>query len=116
MGRDSDREVLTVAEVSRMLGVGKNAVYEAVNRGELPSIRLGRRIVIPRQKLSEILGPTEAPSIIGPAELAESVEQLAKETELLAHVIGRMVEDLAKLQAAVRDLEQTRRAASPSLD
>ena len=42
---------VTVEEASRLLGISRAHGYELVARGELPSIRLGRRIVIPRRAL-----------------------------------------------------------------
>jgi excisionase family DNA binding protein len=47
------REPLTVSVVdaARMLGISRAFAYELVARGELPSVRLGRRVVIPRRAL-----------------------------------------------------------------
>jgi excisionase family DNA binding protein len=42
------RLVLTVAEAGALLGVSRAFAYELVARGELPVIRLGRRIVVPK--------------------------------------------------------------------
>ncbi len=42
-----DRLTYTVDEVAKMLGISRGLAYEMVNRGELPSIRLGRRVLIP---------------------------------------------------------------------
>ena len=36
--------------------VDRGLAYELVARGELPAIRLGRRIVIPRVAMEELLG------------------------------------------------------------
>jgi excisionase family DNA binding protein len=44
----SNRLVLTVAEAADRLGISSDLAYDLVARGELPSLRLGRRIVIPR--------------------------------------------------------------------
>ena len=38
------------------LGLGRSAAYEATRRGQIPSRRLGRRIVIPVPLLLEWLG------------------------------------------------------------
>lgn len=45
-----ERMALSVAEVQEALGIGRNAVYNLVNRADFPAIRLngGRRILIPR--------------------------------------------------------------------
>jgi len=45
---DGNRLVLTVAEAAGRLGISSDLAYDLVARGELPSLRLGRRIVIPR--------------------------------------------------------------------
>jgi excisionase family DNA binding protein len=39
--------VFTVAEVAQRLRLGRNSVYEAIRRGVIPALRVGRRIVIP---------------------------------------------------------------------
>ena len=39
---------LTVSDVQQALNVGRNTAYELVNREDFPKIRLGRKIIIPR--------------------------------------------------------------------
>lgn len=46
----------TVEEAGRLLGVSRGAAYEAVRRGEIPVIRIGRRLLVPRPKLESLLG------------------------------------------------------------
>jgi len=41
------RLTLSVEETASLLGLGRSAAYEAARRGELPSRRLGRRVIIP---------------------------------------------------------------------
>ena len=50
------RLVFTVDEAAFLLSISRGLAYELVARGELPSIRLGRRIVIPRVVLEELTG------------------------------------------------------------
>jgi excisionase family DNA binding protein len=50
------RPTLSVQEAGRVLGVGQKAAYEAVRRGDIPSIHVGRLIRIPTQKLLVLLG------------------------------------------------------------
>lgn len=45
----------TVNEVALILGIGRRQAYEAVNRGDIPSIRLGSRILISTRVLNQIL-------------------------------------------------------------
>ena len=48
-------EVLTAREAAAILRVGRNQLYQAVGRGELGAIRIGRSIRIPKQALLELL-------------------------------------------------------------
>ncbi len=50
-----DPRTLTVDEAARELRISRNAAYEAVRRGEIPSIRFGKRIVIPRAAFERLL-------------------------------------------------------------
>lgn len=44
-------EVLTVDEAARLMRIGRNTCYAACRRGELPSTRIGGRILIGRTAL-----------------------------------------------------------------
>jgi excisionase family DNA binding protein len=57
---NADRLVLTVAEAAKLLGISRAFAYELVSRGELPVIRLGRRIVVPKVALLELVGMSSA--------------------------------------------------------
>ncbi len=48
-------DVLTVEEARQILRLGRNAAYEAIRRGEIPVLRFGRRIVVPRAALERML-------------------------------------------------------------
>lgn len=43
-----ERMALSVPEVQKALGIGRNSVYNLVNRADFPKIRMGRKIIIPR--------------------------------------------------------------------
>jgi len=51
----ADRLVLTVDEAATLLGISRAFAYEAVNRGEIPSIRIGRRILVPKAALQRLV-------------------------------------------------------------
>lgn len=48
--------VLTVEEAETLLRIGRSAAYEGVRSGEIPSIKVGRSIRIPRHRLEQLLG------------------------------------------------------------
>lgn len=54
-GHAAERPVLTVAEAAEALGISRALAYELVRRGEIPAVRLGRRIVVPRDALERLL-------------------------------------------------------------
>ena len=49
------RQTLSVAEAAEVLGISRAHAYDCVRSGELPSITLGRRVVIPLRALDELL-------------------------------------------------------------
>jgi excisionase family DNA binding protein len=51
--------VLIVVEAAYVLNISRAFAYKLVARGELPAIRLGRQIVIPRVVLEKLLGPED---------------------------------------------------------
>lgn len=58
-GMDEERHTLTVEEVAELLGIGRTTAYEAVHAGTIPSLRFGRRIVVPRAALERLLDKAE---------------------------------------------------------
>lgn len=47
---------ITVEQAAKVLGLGRTAAYEAARRGEFPTRKLGRRVVVPVPALLEWLG------------------------------------------------------------
>lgn len=52
---EPERLTLTVEEAASLLGISRNLAYELVAEGQIPSIRLGRRVLVPRQALYRML-------------------------------------------------------------
>ena len=50
------RLTCTVPEAGALLGIGRDAAYSAAERGEIPTLRLGRRLVVPVAKLLQLVG------------------------------------------------------------
>lgn len=49
------RRTYTVIEVAEILGIGRNTAYESCRNGEIPSIRIGGRVLVPCTVIDEIL-------------------------------------------------------------
>jgi excisionase family DNA binding protein len=50
---------MSVEDAAKVLGVSRGLAYEAARKGELPTIRLGRRLLVPRARLLELVGALE---------------------------------------------------------
>lgn len=46
----------TIAEAAELLGIGRNQAYEAAHRGDIPVIKIGKRLVVKWPALLEMLG------------------------------------------------------------
>jgi excisionase family DNA binding protein len=42
-----------------MLGISRQSAYNAARRGEIPTVRVGRRVLVPLARLNELLGQRE---------------------------------------------------------
>ena len=52
---NDDILTFTIPEAARRLGIGRNTAYEAARTGELPTIRIGKRLLVPRAALERKL-------------------------------------------------------------
>jgi excisionase family DNA binding protein len=54
--------ILTVEQTAKVLGISRGLAFTAVRAGDIPSIRIGRRILVLRDRLRQMLGvdPAEA--------------------------------------------------------
>lgn len=50
-----EETLLTVGEAARLLRLSRAFTYELVARGDLPVIRFGRRVLVPREALREFV-------------------------------------------------------------
>jgi len=53
------RLTLSVTEAAELLGISRALAYELVARGELPSLQLGRRLVVPWRAIERLLASCE---------------------------------------------------------
>jgi len=50
-----ERLTLSVPETAKVLGIGRNLCYDRVKTGEIPVIKIGRRLLVPRAALEKLL-------------------------------------------------------------
>jgi excisionase family DNA binding protein len=52
---DERRATLTVPEAAKLLGIGRQLAYEGVKTGQIPVIKVGRRLLVPRAAVEKLL-------------------------------------------------------------
>lgn len=52
---DEARVVMTVPEAGEKLGLGRNAAYEAAARGDIPTIKIGKLLKVPKVAFERML-------------------------------------------------------------
>jgi excisionase family DNA binding protein len=55
-----EKLTLTVPEAARLIGISRMTAYVAVREGTIPSIRIGRRVLVPRAALDRLLAAASA--------------------------------------------------------
>jgi excisionase family DNA binding protein len=69
-----EKRVLDVFETAEQLGVHPLTVRRAIARGELPAVRVGRKVLVPVRALDEFLAARPAAAGGGGEQLAEHVQ------------------------------------------
>lgn len=52
---EAERKTYKVEEAGRLLGIGRNQAYEAAKRGDFPTIKIGKRLLVPKAALDKML-------------------------------------------------------------
>ncbi len=55
MNDNPKRLCISVQEAGERLGIGRVSAYEAARRGDIPTVRIGRRILVPVKALEAML-------------------------------------------------------------
>jgi excisionase family DNA binding protein len=50
-----EKQTVSIKEAAQQLGLGADALYRAVRNGEIPVIRIGGRILVPKAVLLRLL-------------------------------------------------------------
>jgi excisionase family DNA binding protein len=58
----AERLVMTVPEAAELLGISRESAYKAARAGQLPTVTLGRRLLVPVARLNAFLGVHEVRS------------------------------------------------------
>lgn len=64
------RAAISIAEAGQLLGISRSSAYECASRGDIPTLRMGGRRVVPVPRLLELVGyplHEEAPGTVIPS-------------------------------------------------
>ena len=50
-----EKQTYSVPEAAKILGLNRNSGYDAVKRGEIPVIRFGKRLLVPKAAVEQLL-------------------------------------------------------------
>jgi excisionase family DNA binding protein len=53
--KEREPDTLTIEETAKRLRIGLNSAYAGARSGEIPVIRIGRRLLVPRPALEALL-------------------------------------------------------------
>ena len=55
-----DKSTVTIDEAAPIIGVSRGSAYAAARSGEIPTLRIGKRLLVPVAALRRLLGEFEA--------------------------------------------------------
>jgi excisionase family DNA binding protein len=56
-----ERQIYSVAEFRAVMGIGRNTAYAAIAAGQVRSVRIGKRLLVPRSEVERILSAPTRP-------------------------------------------------------
>lgn len=62
MVTNDERATLTVSETAKILGISRNSAYQGILTGEIPHIKIGRRVLVPKVALMKFLESVDEPN------------------------------------------------------
>ena len=81
-----NRELITTAELAKILGISRIAVFKRIKRGQIKAIRVGRNFVIPKHSIPEVLG--QVLSKKNKREIETAVKKTVKEYGQTLRLLG----------------------------
>jgi len=55
LGRSQPSLTLTIPQAARLLGISTSAAYECARKGQIPTVKLGTRVLVSRKRLEDMI-------------------------------------------------------------
>ena len=59
----TEKLTVSVNEAAKILGLSRNAAFAACKKGEIPTLRIGKRLLVPKYKLMSLINGEKAPTV-----------------------------------------------------
>lgn len=59
------KSTFTIPEAAKILGIGRTAAYDAARTGQIPVIKIGKRLLVPKTALDRMLSEAGCPQAEG---------------------------------------------------
>ena len=82
-----NKELMTKAELAKLLGISRVAVFKRIKKGQIKAIRVGKSFVILKDYLPEILGRVLSKN--NKSEIEAAVKKTVKEYGQTLRLLGR---------------------------
>jgi len=87
MEDNSKKEYLTIAELAKILGISRIAVFKKVKKGQIKAEKIGRNYAIPKTAVADILGKELGKS--DKEEIDKAVHKTVKEYGETLKLLGK---------------------------
>jgi excisionase family DNA binding protein len=67
----TQKMTMSVEEAGKRLGISRNTAYEAARQRQIPTIRIGRRVLVPVAAFEAMLADTRSPAGRGDQRLKQ---------------------------------------------
>jgi excisionase family DNA binding protein len=57
----TEKLTVSVNEAAEILGLSRNAAFSACKKGEIPTLRIGKRLLVPKSKLLALINGDKTP-------------------------------------------------------
>lgn len=81
-----NKEFITIAELAKILGISRIAVYKKVKKGQIKAIKIGKAYAIKSESLSSILGEFLSPK--QKQQIERAVDKTVKEYGETLRLLG----------------------------
>lgn len=87
MKKTVKNDYISIAELAKILGLSRIAVYKKVKKGQIKAVKIGRSYAIPRSVLGSILGHTLSEK--EKKEIQKAVKKTVKEYGEVLRLLGK---------------------------